>query len=579
MKKLFTTLLFSILFIGITSSQSLETAKMLYNQGDYQRALSLFETSETQEAYLFSGKSYFALNNYLKAVNWLKKVTASSGPEIYQDAQYTQALAYFQLGNYEASLQITQNLALTSPSTAFTRAANIFYNDLISYLTPKQRFEVFKQVNSDEIRLDILEFSVAKVDYPTLKALFNLYQNSALTNSLRADRIKTALEDEVAYQDSYNPNYVRKAPKGIAYNIGVALPEFDVETSQYEIPQHLYLGIQLAIEQFNSSNSDKKAFITYANTSNLRSSEIMADFVFNKNVDVVLGPLFSQTAKEFSVLAESYQVPLVLPLANADMLDLYNNYAFQLNPTFASQGKKMAQYAVNVLGYDTLGVIAEKNSLGAPAAQAFMHEAERNGAYIEYYFEEDFEELGYDISDFTQFFTTNSLDSIPMVKAVYAPFTGTIAPTLIESMLTDLEAMRSTVAILGSEEWQNVDLQPRRLDSTELYYTRSFSVDTSTSRADAFSSAFRIRFQTEPNQFAYIGYDAANLVLDQLKWAKNPAYLREVLRDVQRFHGLSIDVNFNTTHVNQAVDIIHMPRRNEDSANVLLINDNRRRRR
>ena len=379
--------------------------------------------------------------------------------------------------------------------------------------------------------------------------------------------------------ERYNPNFIRKAPKGIAYNIGVALPEFDFETSQYEIPQHLYMGIQLAVEQFNSSNSDKKAFITHANTTKRSSDEIMADFVYNKNVDVILGPLFSQVAKEFAVKAEEYQVPMLLPLANADTLDLYNNYSFQLNPTFASQGKKMANYAVNVLGYDTLGVIAEKGSLGAPAARAFMHEAERNGAFVEYYFEENFEELGYDIRDYTKFFTTDTLDSVDMVKAVYAPFTGTIAPTLIESMLTDLEAMRSTVAILGSEEWQHVDLEPRRLDSTELYYSRSFSIDTSTTQTNEFSSAFRIRFQMEPNQFAFIGYDAANLILKQLEWAKNPAYLRDVLKDVNRYHGLSIDVDFNGSHVNNAVDIIHMPRRSDEANDVILINDNRRRRR
>lgn len=578
MKKTFTTLFLLFLVTKLSFGQPIQTAKMLYNQGDYGRALELFEMIDSPEAYLFSGKSHFALNNFLKAANWLDKVTPASGSEVYQDAKYTQALAYFQLKDFTTALELTHELS-TLPTTSITRSADLLYNDIIGFLTPKQLFEVFKQVKTEEIRLDLLEYSNGKLEYHALATLYKLYEESALTPSLRSNQIKTILQDSVGYWERYNPNFVRKAPKGMIYNIGVALPVFDFETSQYEIPQHLYMGIQLAIEEFNSSNGDKKAFINYANTSDRESAAIMSDFVFNKNVDVILGPLFSQKAKEFAVIAEEYQVPLVLPLANADTLDLYNNYTFQLNPTFSSQGKRMANYAVNVLGYDTLGVIAEKGSLGAPAAQAFMHEAERNGAFIEYYFEENFEDLGYDISDYTKFFTTDTLDSVAMVQAVYAPFTGTIAPTLIESMLTDLEAMRSKVDILGSEEWQNVDLEPRRLDSTELYFTRSFSIEASTSKADKFGSAFRLRFQTEPNQFAYIGYDAAYLVLKQLEWAKNPAYLRESLRGVRRYHGLSMDVDFNGSHVNRAVDIIHMSRKAAESDDVILINDQRRRRR
>lgn len=222
----------------------------------------------------------------------------------------------------------------------------------------------------------------------------------------------------------------------------------------------------------------------------------------------------------------------------------------------------MARKAIE-LGYDTLGVIAEARSLGAPAARAFRHEAERLGGYIEYYFEENFEELGYDIRDYTQFFTTDTLDSVAIVKAIYAPFTGTIAQTLIESLLTDLEAMRSEVAILGSEEWQAVNIEARRLDSTQLYYSRSFDVDTTTMEAREFISEFRIRFLTDPNQFAFIGFDAATIVLDQLQFVKNPAYLRDYLRNLRGYRGLSINVDFNGTYVNEAIRVDKMLRESD----------------
>lgn len=563
-KTLFLTVFTFIIHCSIFA-QSIEMGRSLYQQGDFERAIFVLERVSGEESKLLLGKSHFAQRNYLKAINILNAID-DSNTEWNQDAGYTIALAHFQLKNYASSFEHLHDLIHAPRTTAITRKADQFYNDALGYLTDKQRFDVFKSVSKDEIRLDLIEQSLGRLDFSLVTALFELYEESKRTNSpLRENRIKTALADSIQYQQNYNPNRLKTAPDGISYNIGVVLPQFEFDAPEYEIPQHLYYGIQLAVEQFNQENPDTKAFITYRNTNPDAGTakSVIADLVYKEGIDVLIGPLFSEVAKEFSNLAEVYEIPILLPLANADSLDLYNNYVFQLNPSFATQGKIMARKAVLELGYDTLGVIAEAQSLGAPAARAFRHEAERLGGYVEYYFEEDFESLGYDIRDYTQFFTTDTLDSVAMVKAVYAPFTGSIAQTLIESMLTDLEAMRSKVAILGSEEWQEINIESRRLDSTQLYFSRSFDVDTSTSEARKFISEFRIRFSTVPNQFAFIGYDAASIILDQLDFVNNPADLRDSLKNLRGYDGLSIDVSFNGTHVNEQIRIERMIRDRE----------------
>ncbi len=576
MKKILLLLLFALFTNSFVFSQTLENGISLYEQGDYERAARILQQSDEPEAILFIGKIYFALNNYLLALHHLNQIPTTAESEIYQEALYTSALVHFQLDNYSRSLDVLKVLSDTRPSTSSTRAALTLYDQILGYLTLNQRRDVFRESVHDEVRLDILESSIGQVRYNSAVALLNLYKRSVINSDpLRLSRIETILEDSVSYTQRYNPNRVNQAPKGISYNIGVVLPEFEYDTPEYEIPQHLYFGIQLAVEEFNSENSDQKAFITYKNTNNSSSSAdfIVNDLVWTENVDFIIGPLFSGVAKEFSNLAEEYQIPMLLPLANADSLDLYNDYVFQLNPSFATQGKVMANYAVNTLGYDTLGVIAEKGSLGDPAARAFVHEAQRNGGLVEYYFVEDLEELGYDIRDYTKFFTTDTLDSVAIVEAVYAPFTGTVAATLVESMLTDLEAMRSSISILGSEEWMNVNLEDRRLNETELYFTESFNVDTSTTNSQNFASSFRLRFNTQPNLFAYTGYDAAKVVLEILKRVKNPAYLRDALKDLNNYDGLSTRISFKGSHVNHEVRIRRMPRDSDLLEGELTIDD------
>lgn len=561
MKKIFTIALFALFTAGNLFSQTLDNGLNLYDQGDYERAIRVLSQSNSPEAILFVGKSYFALNNYIKAIHNLDRVPQTA-EEVYHEALYTKALAHFQLNDFPNSLDVLKQLSEEQPSSSSSRASLVFYDQVLGYLTIKQRREVFQRSTNDQVRLDVLESMINKVPYNTAVAFARLFERSATDiNQLRFSRIQTLLSDSISYTQRYNPNQVLQSPSGISYNIGVVLPEFEYEDLDYEIPQHLYFGIQLAIEDFNSTNVDQKAFINYRNTNEGNSAnDIINDLVWNEDVDVIIGPLFSNKAKEFSNLAEEYEVPMLLPLANADSLDLYNNFVFQLNPSFATQGKVMAEYAVNELGYDTLGVIAEKGSLGAPAARSFMRHAERNGGFVEYYFVEDLEEFGYDIRDYTQFFTSDTLDSVDMVEAVFAPFTGTVASTLIESMLTDLEAMQSTVAILGSEEWSNVNLEDRRLPDTELYFTESFNVDTSNTAASTFASNFRLRFSTQPNQFAYIGYDAASIILETLLKVKNPAYLRDALKDLNGYEGLSTRVSFKSTHVNHEIKVKRMPR-------------------
>lgn len=559
MKRLTFTLL--LLFTSASSAlfaQSLETGIEFYEEGNYERALRIFDDIDSPESDLFAGKSYFALNNFLKAKYYLNKVDSTSD-DIIWEARYTKALTDFQLKNFGASLDELYSIKETSPQLTVRLDAYNFYRDLISYLSLEQRFEAFRSTNHDNVRLDLVESAIGSVDLASARALFSAYKKGIVDpDTTQWSSIESILGDSARYWQSYDPDQFPEAPEGIAYNIGVALPQFDVESSEFEIPQHLYFGIQLAIEKFNSENTDKKAFITYRDTDALASnaSSIANDLVWNYDVDAIIGPLFSEVAGELSKYAELYETPLLTPLANSDNLNLNHNYTYQLNPTFAVQGKKMAQYAINTLGYDTLAVIAEQGSLGEPSAAAFLDEARKLGGEVVRYYVEDLASDGYDISEYVQYFDPE-VDTVfnYNIDAVYAPFTGNIAQTLISSLLTNLEAMRSEMTILGSEEWETVDLDSRRLSQTEVYYTKTFEVDEGSTNSEEFESSFRLRFDTPPNRFAYIGYDAANVILETLKKVKNPSYLRKGLNSFNNYRGLITGVSFRNTQINQEVKV------------------------
>lgn len=554
----FFTLIFLLSILPNAFTQSLETGIEFYENGNYEEALQVLERSESNQAYLFTGKSYFALNNFLRAKFFLNKVS-DTDQSIFLEAKYTQALADFQLKNFAQSLDALHELNTADDNASISRAAYNFYNDLVDYLTVSQRFETFKQTKYDDVRFDLMDSAIGKISFGTANAILKAYKN-AVPESSDSDlsRIEQLLADSSAYAQQYLPNRYSKAPSGIAYNIGVVLPEFDLNSPQFEVSQHLYFGIQLAVEEFNSQNNYKKAFITYRNSraSSSDISTIANDLIWNHNVDVIAGPLFSESAQALAKYSEDYEIPMVTPLANSDSINIDRNYSFQLNPTFAVQGQKMAQYAIQNLGYDTLAVIVEKGSLGEPSASAFLDESRRLGAKVVRYIVDDFASEGYDITEYMEVFDPE-VDTVfnYNIDAIYAPFTGNIAGTLINSLVTSLEAIESDMTVLGSAEWESIEIGETQLTDLSIYYSKTYEVSETNLGKNDFDSAFRLRFETSPNEFAYIGYDLASIILETLKRVENPDYLKEGLKNISGFRGLSTNISFDGTHINREVKI------------------------
>jgi len=560
MKRL--TILFLLMIPLQGVSQNLDAGFRLYENGDYDRALTVFEQSNIPEAFLFAGKSHFNMGNSYKAIHYYQKVSENTPFDIFQDALFSEALAHIDLNNFSIALQTLYRLSTLQPRSPVVLEGQELYQDLLDYLSPDQKLRAFNESGQQQIRFDILDSIVGHVNYSIAASVYNLYKKaSSDTLNFNLQRIERALSDSVSYSLSVSPRQYPQPPSGTIYRIGVALPAFEPDQQAFEISQSLYFGIQYAVERFNTENSDTKVFLhfknTYADVNKVDNAA--ADLIWNKQVDAIIGPMISETSRKFAEYAEQHEVPMITPLANSDTVNIANNYAFQLNPTFGIRGKKMARFAVQNLGLDTLAILAESTGLGAASAVEFRHEAERLGAHIAYNFVQNLEEQGYAITDYTQIFSKDSvlIDSLRItpVQAVYAPFTGDAASTLIESLLTDLEAMQSPVTILGSEEWEFAQIQNRRMDSLHVYYTKAFDMVSDSSNTEKFNREYLNRFNVTPTQFSYIGYDAATLLLKTLKRVGNPVYLKKALRNVTRLEGLSTTFIFNNSNVNEFVSI------------------------
>ncbi len=578
------------------SSENIVLAQTLPQQVQYQELLSLYEqgldsiiiqqySTPTFEAeYYYLASSYLRLGDYNQALIYFSSLINifNSEESIWWNIEAGLAIAKisFYLKNYSTALEQSYALSIHSSSTVDQKnRAATFVGDILGYLSPADLVQILTDNYPVQLKASILEELIYTIPYELANSLLSdiehLAEKSGESNNLTLSKVKQQLSLPVQYRNRYNPLKQHSAPDGFHYRLGILLPMYSLDDPRYTVVQDLYKGMSFAAEEFNANTPDAKFFLIYRSTSDTtttnselsiqKSSSIhfahtqFSSLVISDRVSAIIGPLYSNEAQSYAPLAEQYDTPLFLPLANADSLDLHNNYMFQVNPSFSSQGANLARYAVENLGYDTLGIIAEKGSLGETAAHFFLRESERLGAFVAYNFVENLEERGYGITDFTQFFTTDTLDSVTIIDAVYAPFTGTIAQTLIESLLTDLEAMRSTIDILGSEEWGGVNINTSRLPETDIYFSRGFAVDTTQSKTQLFASSYKERYGEYPTNFSYIGFDVAYYVMRELYSAKNPKALKNRIKKSSPYKGHAFTIDFHNTHVNSSVFIQHIP--------------------
>ncbi|PWN07108.1 ABC transporter substrate-binding protein [Rhodohalobacter mucosus] len=555
----------SLIFSPEVRSQSFSEGVELYRAERFTEALSVFSElpDQNDQTRLFLGKTHLALGNYHTALNQLAGAFDSNNTDLFAEALYTSAIARFRLKQYDLSLELLYRIIQTNSRSGVRFDAQRLYRQIINYLSETERFETLQRSENSTIRYDLVNQARNLVNPFTYNALVTELLEMESDSSAIAELSDRLLPDSAAPINRPSFRYPN-APQGMVYHVGVVLPVFDEQDPDFTIPRNLYQGMVLAAEEFNSRNPDKKVQLLFSNSHENPDSTAQAitELALSRNADAVIGPLFSEPAMRMAALSEQLQVPMLAPLANSDSLNMDYNYAFQLNPTFEVHGRNMARFAVRELGLDTLAVFTEKGSLGAAAGNSFRREAERLGAFISYHIEEDFASLGYDISDFTQVFTPDSvlIDSLNYIpsEGIYAPFTGQAAATLADLLLNDLEAMRSEVVIMGSEGWARATPSAFQRRFFEIYYSEPFSpfsMQADTAAVQFFEEDYETRFGEEPDRFSGIGYDAATYLLQSLETAGNPQYLNRALRESPPYNGLSLTIDFSGNRVNQSVFI------------------------
>jgi hypothetical protein len=206
----------------------------------------------------------------------------------------------------------------------------------------------------------------------------------------------------------------------------------------------------------------------------------------------------------------------------------------------------------------------EKDTHGELDAKAFADEVVSLGGRVPYYFSEDFAAMGYFVGDRTPWFANNQalVDStefiIEALDAVYFPYTGEVAGTLLNLTLTGLEAYTPPYIVLGNDEMIYVEHSSDRLRRLKMMYTSTSYLDESSTATINFRYDYLNRAGINPNSFSYLGYDIGRYYLWAIEQIGNPDDFISFFPALESYQGLSNSVHFGIDRNNEALHLFQV---------------------
>lgn len=321
-------------------------------------------------------------------------------------------------------------------------------------------------------------------------------------------------------------------------------------------------SLRIVTEQVQRPNWIAKMYFRQTQENGTRSVEAAVDSLIRQDdVDVILGPLYSEDARAAGAVAERSRVLLVAPLATDASVSEGRRYVFQTNPTIPLRGQIIAQFAANSLLTESAAIIYERGeTISQQMAEGFQAEARRRGIDVPFTMglqnPRDWSRLPDALSaDST---ITDSL--LASTEAFYLPMAGRNASGKIQDALTGLGRLplNPEARVLGNAEWHDLAIE-KEASKFQATYTNDFFVQTGRPEVQAFIRSYRLLTGNTPDKLsatgqrlAFTGYDVATYLLRSLRPTRGRPQ-PESLRGMGRFQGLSLRIDFQGGNVNQAM--------------------------
>jgi ABC-type branched-subunit amino acid transport system substrate-binding protein len=517
--------------------------------GKYNEALEIFQ--ELEGRFQESENLQFFIFYKAKAQYYLNQFTEASASFNYFISRFPNskylAHAYFFLGN---SLYLKQDIIGTFE--AFKTSFNISTDKRIDSLIVKSIKNLFKSVT--ELTLMPSDFSdlSEKKKCRLLSELATEYQTRNEVKRMR-EVMSACLHDKPYENDPDDSD-----DNGFL-NVAVLLP-FSGELVSFG--QDIYNGIVIAVELFRQETGNNRYKLTPYDTKGdpVEAARLAKQIASSKSIDVIIGPLTSQSAVTASAVLSGSNIPIISPAATEAGMTRLSSNSFQLSPNLELEGHLMAEYAKYQLSADSAVIISSSTTEHLRISRAFSQRFKDLGGStiaIEYFRtrDKDFGEYIRDIKRIvlgaepdSAFYVNQDGDTVDLdvvtVNLDCVFVTGDSRQ--LRQLIPQINFYNLSGAYLGSDGWGDESIFKLGDNVTrQAVFTSPFLESTSSQEYLKLSTAYDSRYGTRPKRLSSLGYDAMSLVLKSL--VNNRADRNGIsknLKTIQNYAGASGNISF-----------------------------------
>ncbi|APR84018.1 Branched-chain amino acid ABC transporter, amino acid-binding protein [Minicystis rosea] len=301
-------------------------------------------------------------------------------------------------------------------------------------------------------------------------------------------------------------------------------------------------GIELAVDEINKAGGVKgkpiKVLYEDDKSNPQEATNKVLQLIDRDKVVALLGEVASARSKAGGIIANKKKVPMITPSSTNPDVTKVGPFVFRVCFTDDIQAQSGAEFIVSKLGKKRVGLLFASDDLySSGLAEDFRKELKKRGGEL-------VSEKGF-LKKETNF--TTYLNEIKDNKPdiIYAP--------IYYNQMTLIARQGKAAGIkgdqfLGGDGWDaNEILNDAGEELEGAYFTNFYAPDVPWPNSQAFREAYTTRFKHDPSSLAAMGYDAAKVLADAIKRAKDdaPDSIRQAIQETKDFAGATGNITID----------------------------------
>jgi len=302
-----------------------------------------------------------------------------------------------------------------------------------------------------------------------------------------------------------------------------------------------YYGLLLAAKKMKSIGVSIEFIVKDTKANSQRVSEILS-LSSIQDVDLIIGPVYSNNFKLASSFAKQNKINIVAPFRlKRETLVVTNPYAFLANPSEETEIANISSFLAGSYNRSVLvvhnGTLAEEEAI-----ETYKKKLVKSFSSYENINEIVFKQVNFKAGEAVA--VENAL-SVGLHNIVIIPSNDQVFITDVVTKLNYL-TKNYKITVYGNSAWEHFrNIEIEYLRNLKFHYGTTSFVDKHNKTVKNFDYQYKTYFKAEPSIFSYLGYDISYFFINVLKdYGKHFQFCLPSSVNKNYTDGLRFDFNF-----------------------------------